>query len=142
MKQTNVMSAQEYAQGKELVKRLCKLYHGSFVPDAPISPKQGLAACQTGENEVLPKRAWVLLKRARKGGLLDENWQPQVSRRRAALQAKIISEDVYGANRWKPFEELWGKKSMQQIYQSAQYLNTFESDNKAYCALLGIKERF
>ena len=37
MKQTNVMTAQEYAQGKELVKRLCKLYHGSFVPDAPIS---------------------------------------------------------------------------------------------------------
>ena len=138
MKQTNVMSAQEYAQGKELVKRLCKLYHGSFVPDAPISPKQGLAACQTGENEVLPKRAWVLLKRARKGGLLDENWQPQVSLRETGILVNIISQEVWGKRRWKPFEQLFRVPNLQQHYQKATFLVKFCETEARINAMLGL----
>jgi len=44
MKQTNVMTAQEYAQGKELVKRLCNLFGGNFVPDIPVPAEENLAA--------------------------------------------------------------------------------------------------
>ncbi len=44
MKQTKVMSAQEYAQGKELVKRLCNLFGGNFVPDIPVPAEENLAA--------------------------------------------------------------------------------------------------
>ena len=159
------MSALEVAQGTELVKQLCELFGGRFVSEGELA---GVAArskrpqeleersdsvrdnkqrktgieCRDNRQSGLPEKAWELLERARDGGLLDERLQPLVSRRRAALLAQIISQEVFGVNRWKAFEELWGVRGLQQIYQSAKYLNTFDSDNEAYSELLGIKVRY
>ena len=138
MKQTKVMSAQEYAQGKELVKRLCNLFGGNFVPDIPVPAEENLAVCETGENEVLPKRAWVLLKRARKGGLLDENWQPKCSLTEAALLAQMISFDVWGGRRWKPFEELWGVKRLCKSFDKATFLKKLPAVEKKMGEILRI----
>ncbi|MBQ7672519.1 MAG: hypothetical protein IJS49_05525 [Paludibacteraceae bacterium] len=138
MKQTNVMSAQEYAQGKELVKRLCNLFGGNFVPDAPVPAEENLAVCETEETEVLPERAWVLLKRARKGGLLDENWRPMVSQRETGILVNIISQKVWGERHWKPFEDLFRVPNLQQHYQKATFLVKFCETEARINAILGL----
>lgn len=149
MKKTNVLSARKVAQVKELVKELCTLLGGRFVIEGSCTDairgnerrKTGIQCRTTAKKEALPERAWELLEKARDGGLLDENLQPLVSRRRAALLAQIISREVFGANRWKAFEELWSVRGLQQDYQKSQYLNTFDSDKSAYERLLCIKVR-
>ena len=88
----------------------------------------------------LPERAWELLEKARDAGLLDAEWKPRISQRKSALLANTISMEVFGERRWKPFEELWGIKNLQQCYQHVQYLNTIVDDEKAYEAILGIKK--
>ena len=116
---------------------------GDAALDAGLMNKEETGIqCRDNRQSGLPERAWELLERARDGGLLDERLQPLVSRRRAALLAQIISQEVFGVNRWKAFEELWGIKNLQQYYQTAQYLNTIDSDKVAYLGLMGIKVRY
>lgn len=134
------MSAPEVAQGTKLVKQLCELFGGKFVSE--VENSDAIRDNRQNLSKNLPERAWVLMEQARDGGLLDAEWRPRVSRRRAALLAQIISKEVFGANRWKVFEELWGIKNLQQYYQTAQYLNTIDSDKAAYMELLGIKVRY
>ena len=116
--------AQLRAVVEELTRRVEALENARGLP--PEKPTK----CE------LPERAWKLLEKARDGGLLDEEWRPRLSRRRTALLAQIISEEVFGANRWKPFEELWGISGLQQDYQKVQYLNTFDADKARYTRLL------
>ena len=84
----------------------------------------------------LPERAWELLEKARDGGLLDEDMRPKCSLTMLALLANIISYEVWGERRWKPFEELWSVKQLQSYYQRALSLYKFERLNEKIIATL------
>ena len=116
-----------------------------------------IAACETLRNELnaimaemtgneepqteqieLPEEAWLLLERARDGGLLDETWQPLVSNTEAALLANTVSSAVWGERRWRCFEKLWGKNQLQRDYQTALCLRKMDVIQREILDILGI----
>lgn len=78
---------------------------------------------EISKNPILPKElnndeAINLLKRLVKAGFCFEvfSWNPEKTEYQAAACAHHISFILWGKNRWKPFESLWGKSNMAQTY--------------------------
>ena len=81
-------------------------------------------ACPPGQKAHpcgLNEKAWELMEKARKGGLLDEEYRPTGSRTEAALLAGAIAYEVNISKKWKVFESLWSMKRLDQAYFRAQY---------------------
>lgn len=77
--------------------------------------------------------ASLLLKKARKAGLLDERWQPRgeykMSKRKASVLAFVIGCELGLNPLWSPFEILWQRKNMRIDYNGAtttEYYNDLE----------------
>lgn len=57
------------------------------------------------------EEATTLLQKAVETGWLDEQWQPMVSSKEAALLAMFLAEKLQIANQWKVFGTLWNRNS-------------------------------
>ena len=62
-----------------------------------------------------------LLEKARQAGYLNEMYQPTLSRAKAALLANEIAERLEIQNKWKVFEQFWGRQNMYKDYYDAVY---------------------
>ena len=86
----------------------------------------------------LPERCWELLRRARDGGLLGEDWRSRLSQRETGILVNIISQEVWGERRWKPFEDLFQTPNLQQHYQKATFLTKFCETEARINMILGL----
>jgi len=62
-----------------------------------------------------------LLKYAHKQGWLDANYQPVISRTKAAILANQIGILCNIKPRWRPFEKLWHREHLCKDYDKAQH---------------------
>ena len=71
----------------------------------------------------LNEKAWELMEKARKGGLLDEEYRPKCSLTTAALLASQIAEAAGMENKWRVFGDLWGipRKRLSSMLQRALF---------------------
>ena len=61
----------------------------------------------------------VLWKKAQKAGWVDENFQPKISRTKAAMMAHAMAEKLGIHNKWKVYETFWHRQNMYQDYYDA-----------------------
>ena len=61
----------------------------------------------------------VLWKKAQKAGWVDENFQPKISRTKAAMMAHVMATKLGIRNKWKVFETFWYRQNMYQDYYDA-----------------------
>ena len=91
---------------------------------ADKSQKQKTASSSTSEPPQLPAplatpEAMVLWKKAQKAGLVDENFQPTLSRSQAALLADAMATRLGIKEKWKVFEKFWNRNNMYNDYYRA-----------------------
>ena len=77
----------------------------------------------------LNEKAWELMEKARKGGLLDEEYRPKCSLTTAALLASQIAEAAGIENKWRVFGDLWGipRKRLSSKLQRALYQDRYKT---------------
>ena len=73
----------------------------------------------------LNAKAWELLEKARKGGLVDEEYMPTGSRTEAALLASAIAQDAGISRPWKAFGKLWEINNFRSYSNKAIYLTDY-----------------
>ena len=93
-----------------------------FGADKSQKPKP--ASSSTSEPPQLPEplatpEAMVLWKKAQKAGLVDENFQPTLSRSQAALLADAMATRLGIKEKWKVFEKFWNRNNMYNDYYRA-----------------------
>ena len=93
-----------------------------FGADKSQKPKP--ASSSTNEPPQLPEplatdEAMVLWEKAQKAGWVDENFQPKISRTKAAMMAHVMATKLGIRNKWKVFETLWHRQNMYQDYYDA-----------------------
>ncbi len=93
-----------------------------FGADKSQKPKP--ASSSTNEPPQLPEplatdEAMVLWRKAQKAGLVDENFQPTLSRSQAALLADAMATRLGIKEKWKVFENFWNRKNMYNDYYRA-----------------------
>ena len=81
--------------------------------------------------------AKALLEKARKAGWLDDKYQPTISRAKAALLANEIAERLEIQNKWKVFEQFWGRQNMYKDYYDAVYQKQSPDFQKSLYKLFG-----
>ena len=52
---------------------------------------------------------------------IDDNYQPTISRTKAALLAYVIAKRLGIQDKWKVFEKLWMRNNMRNDYNDALY---------------------
>ena len=107
------------APGAQYVNRIDTQIFGA---DKSQKPKP--ASSSTNEPPQLPEplatdEAMVLWERAQKAGWVDENFQPKISRTKAAMMAHVMATKLGIRNKWKVFETLWHRQNMYQDYYDA-----------------------
>ena len=65
------------------------------------------------------EKAMVLWKKAQEAGIVDEHYQPLISRTQAAVLAHAMAQILGIKNKWKVFETLWKRKGMYRDYYQA-----------------------
>jgi len=80
------------------------------------APKRGV--------ELLPEvlrteKAMAMWRKVQAVGYVDEDYQPTISRTRAALLADAMAERLGVKEKWKVFETLWNRKYMRSDYNLA-----------------------
>ena len=79
-----------------------------------------------GEGEsILPaslatEEAMEMWAKLRKRDLIDEDYQPTMSQKRAAILASVMSDILQLSPRWAAFEQLWGIKDLANKLSQAQ----------------------
>ena len=61
----------------------------------------------------------ALWRKAHEAGYIDENYQPKLSRTKAALLADAMAKRLGIRNKWKVFGELCNRKKMYKDYYDA-----------------------
>ena len=107
------------APGAQYVNRIDTQIFGA---DKSQKPKP--ASSSTSEPPQLPEplatdEAMVLWRKAQKAGLVDENFQPKISRTKAAMMAHVMATKLGIRNKWKVFETFWHRQNMYQDYYDA-----------------------
>ena len=107
------------APGAQYVNRIDTQIFGA---DKSQKPKP--ASSSTKEPPQLPEplatdEAMVLWEKAQKAGWVDENFQPKISRTKAAMMAHAMATKLGIRNKWKVFETLWHRQNMYQDYYDA-----------------------
>ena len=64
--------------------------------------------------------AMVLWKKAQEAGIVDEHYQPLLSRTLSAVFANEMARRLEIKNKWSIFEKLWHRKNMRSDYNTAQ----------------------
>ena len=88
------------------------------------SQKPKPASSSTNEPPQLPEplatdEAMVLWEKAQKAEWVDENFQPKISRTKAAMMAHVMATKLGIRNKWKVFETFWRRQNMYQDYYDA-----------------------
>ena len=89
------------------------------------SPKgKGVYPAPQRRGELLPEvlrteEAMRLWGKVREAGLVDEDFQPTISRTQAALLAFEMARRLGIKEKWKVFEDLWKRKNMYKDYYNA-----------------------
>ena len=65
------------------------------------------------------EEAMALWEKVQKAGYVDDNYQPLISRTRAAVLADEIAERLEVKEKWKAFETLWNRRNMYRDYHDA-----------------------
>ena len=107
------------APGAQYVNRIDTQIFGA---DKSQKPKP--ASSSTNEPPQLPEplatdEAMVLWEKAQKAVWVDENFQPKISRTKAAMMAHVMATKLGIRNKWKVFETLWHRQNMYQDYYDA-----------------------
>ena len=107
------------APGAQYVNRIDTQIFGA---DKSQKPKP--ASSSTNEPPQLPEplatdEAMVLWRKAQQAGLVDENFQPKISRTKAAMMAHAMAAKLGIHNKWKVFETFWHRQNMYQDYYDA-----------------------
>lgn len=63
-------------------------------------------------------RAMEMWEKAQRAGLVDDNYQPLLTRSLSALLADRMAEKLGIANKWKTFEKLWQRNNMRGDYNN------------------------
>ena len=87
----------------------------------PSKHTQSAYAPPCGLNE----KAWELMEKARKGGLLDAEYRPTGTRAEAALLAGAIAQDAEMLYPWKAFEKLWQINDLRKYADKGIYLKKY-----------------
>ena len=61
----------------------------------------------------------ALWEKVQRAGYVDENFQPLISRTQAALLADAMAERLGIREKWKVFENFWGRKNKYRDYYQA-----------------------
>lgn len=88
----------------------------TLYPAPDPAPKRGV--------ELLPEvlrteKAMAMWRKVQAVGYVDEDYQPTISRTRAALLADAMAERLGVKEKWKVFETLWNRKYMRSDYNLA-----------------------
>lgn len=118
-KESSHFSFNYIAPGAQYVNRIDTQIFGA---DKSQKPKP--ASSSTNEPPQLPEplatdEAMVLWEKAQKAGWVDENFQPKISRTKAAMMAHVMATKLGIRNKWKVFETLWHRQNMYQDYYDA-----------------------
>ena len=102
----------------------------SASPDGHSAPNRG------GElpDALATEEAMKLWEKVREAGLVDEDFQPTISRTQAALLAHYMAKKLDIKDKWKTFETLWNRRNMYRDYYDAM------NQNQTYSFLDKLKE--
>ena len=101
------------ASGGQHVDRVDNQFIGYPAPGS--APKRG-----GGMPDMLStEEAMALWEKVQKAGYVDDNYQPLISRTRAAVLADEIAERLEVKEKWKAFETLWNRRNMYRDYHDA-----------------------
>ena len=118
-KESSTINLTYVAPGAQYVKRIDTQIFGA---DKSQKPKP--ASSSTNEPPQLPEplatdEAMVLWKKAQQAGWVDENFQPKISRTKAAMMAHAMAAKLGIHNKWKVYETFWHRQNMYQDYYDA-----------------------
>ncbi len=89
--------------------------------DKPLAQKRAnIQVTPTIPDELNNPEVMRLLDIARNEGWLNEQYQPLVSRTKAAILANQIGQICSVEPRWRPFEKLWHREHLCKDYDKAQ----------------------
>lgn len=112
----NQMSEREGAMDSRLKK-------GS---SRPVLDEQGMVVLP---KELQSEKAQEVLKKFQEAGFLTADFQPQAgySRPDVSMIAQYMSFAIFGKNKWKVFEDLWGESQLSSSYSQKMRLDSTES---------------
>ena len=118
-KESSTINLTYVAPGAQYVNRIDTQIFGA---DKSQKPKP--ASSSTSEPPQLPEplatdEAMVLWRKAQQAGWVDENFQPKISRTKAAMMAHVMATKLGIRNKWKVFETFWHRQNMYQDYYDA-----------------------
>ena len=97
----------------ELLKRMHDILHQAY------ETEQGNVTDNLPA-ELSTNKAMVLWKKAQDAGIVDEHYQPLLSRTLSAVFAYEMAKRLEIRNKWSIFENLWHRKNMRSDYNTAQ----------------------
>jgi len=101
-----------YAEGSQHIDQQVNI--GTCAKPPKAKPKGGKLP------EVLATpEAMAYWQKVQQAGLVDENYQPLISRPQAALLANMMAEWLGIREKWKVFEAFWHRKNMRSDYNEA-----------------------
>ncbi len=115
-----------YAPGSQYVDK--QYIFGKEPHPLPPSPKGEVEHSTGGEllpDELATDKAMELWEKVQQAGYVDEHYQPQLSRTKAALLAYEMADRLGIRNKWKVFGTLWQRQKMYRDYYDA--LNLLQS---------------
>ena len=118
-KESSPINLTYVAPGAQYVNRIDTQIFGA---DKSQKPKP--ASSSTNEPPQLPEplatdEAMVLWRKAQQAGWVDENFQPKISRTKAAMMAHAMAAKLGIHNKWKVYETFWHRQNMYQDYYDA-----------------------
>ena len=112
-KESSPINLTYVAPGAQYVNRIDTQIFGA---DKSQKPKP--ASSSTSEPPQLPEPL-ALWRKAQQAGWVDENFQPKISRTKAAMMAHVMATKLGIRNKWKVFETFWHRQNMYQDYYDA-----------------------
>lgn len=81
-------------------------------------------------------KAMEIWQKLIKAGMIDEEYQPTMSIRKASIIAYEMGNSLFLSPLWTPFETLWSTKDMSKAYYLTQYANYREELEKKVAKLV------
>lgn len=105
------------------------------VDERTVCTLEGSQVVQREPAALFTPEAMELWQRLQEAGLVDEDYQPLMSMRKASIIASLMGSRLGLVPLWRPFEELWGAKGLSNAFSQAQmgkyYSDLVKSVNKA-----------
>lgn len=105
------------------------------VDERTVCTLEGSQVVQREPAALFTPEALELWQRLQEAGLVDEDYQPLMSMRKASIIASLMGSRLGLVPLWRPFEELWGAKDLSNAFSQAQmgkyYSDLVKSVNKA-----------